>query len=886
MTRDRARRWYRLLLGLLPRELRLSFGADMEQLFADRWAELEGNPGARGRLWAAAVADVLSHAARERGERARDRVICLLGEIKRLDGWKQDLAFGVRTLIRHPGFAAAAVVTLALGIGANVAIFSVVNGVLLRPLPHPDPERLVVVLSVDTESGSTDRTHDHPDIRLWQEQVAGFRVAGYSSGGGTLTGLGDPEVVPGSRVTDGLLTLLGYEPLMGRDLTRADDVPEGPRVVVVSHRFWSARLGRDPHAVGRSLTVDGEPWEIVGVAPEGFEFPAGTELWEPRRHDVEGCSHGCGVLQAVGRIEPGTTFEAVQAQLDAVSESLASDFPDSHRDEAVRIERLIDTQVADVRVALWVLLGAVGMVLLIACANVANLLLVRGAARAAEVALRGALGASRTRVVRQLLTESFLIAAAAGGLGVGLAVWGTKTLVAFAPESLPRVSEIGVDGGVLAFAAALVVGVTALFGALPALQGTSAGLVGGLGAGARATGRRGTGLSRGLLLGGQVALCLALLLGAGLLLRTLRAITAVDYGYATARVERFRIATPESRYDAARTIRFQETLEERLSALPGVRAVGLAFAVPLAPGRIETGLALLDRPEVPEPDRPSFEVRSATPGFLEGAGLTLLSGRWFTDADRRDADGVAVISEAAARRYYDGLDPIGRQLHASVSWGFDEDPVRTIVGVVGDARFAGATEEPEPAVYIPNAQFAANQVYVVLRLEDGAPSAIPGARSVLRELDADLAVTRVSRIEEEIARDQASTRFYLTLISIFSLIALVLAAVGLYGVVAYAVDRRTREIGVRIALGAGRGDVTALVVRQGVGPALVGLVAGLAFARVGSRALESLLFGVAPFDPTAVAGATALLLAVVLLATFIPATRAARVPPATALRAE
>ena len=857
----------------------------MERLFLERCGEVAGRPGAEAWLWVEAGWDLASHGVRERVSRAVAAGRRLRDGRMTMGGWLQDVRFGVRGLRRRPGFTAATVGMLALGLGVTVAIFSVVNGVLLQPLPYPDSDRLVTVWKVNVQRGSRSTNVDHPDVRAWQEAVPAFQVAGYAGTRPTLTGLGEPEVLYGARVTDGLLSVFGVEPALGRDLDRSDDIPDGPRVVVLSHGFWSARLGADPGVVGSTVTLGGQPWEVVGVAPEGFSEPDGAELWLPRRHPADGCDHGCNIMGAVGRIPADMGLATLEERLHAVDRRLAADFPDAHRDVVTELQFLRDHRVADVRPALWILLVAVGMVLLIACSNVANLLRVRAAGRRTEVALRAALGADRPRLLRQLLTESALLAGLGGALGLLMASLALPGLVALAPEELPRMTEVSLDGRVVAFSVAVTAGVALLFGLWPALRlagrSTQAVLQG-----RRSTSRGHVGLSRSLLITGQVALSLALLLGAGLLFRSLLEIRSVELGFRTEGVERFRLSMPDSRYDVEAIHRFSRELEERLTALPEVETAGLAFGVPLASGSITTSVRLLDRPEVPGPDRPQAAIRPASPGYREAAGIPLLQGRWFTTADERKGEGVAVLNAAAARVLYPEGRVVGRRLGVDVSWGYDDDPPRTVVGVVGDVRSESATRTDEPAVYLPNAQFGANVAYVTLALTPGAPGAIAPARAVLAELDPAMAITNVERLEDAVRREGAATRFYLSLLVLFSGMALLLAAVGLYGVVAYAVSRRTREIGIRMALGAREDEVVGLVVRQGLGPTLAGVVLGLAGSWYGARLLQALLFGMAPQDPVVLAGATLLLLLVTGVAIILPARRAARIPPASALRSE
>ena len=857
----------------------------MARDFALRWAETPRGPGGRWGLAVSAVWDVVWAVAAEWIAVARNEAPGLLREGMGMDGWIQDLRFGVRSLMRRPGFTGAAVGTLALGIGATVAIFSVVHGVLLRPLPYPDAERIVRLWSVDTRDGSQSNL-DHPDIRAWQENIPGLTVAGYTGTRPTLTGLGDPEVIFGVRVTDGMLAVFGLTPALGRDLAATDDVSDGPRVVVLSHEFWSARMGSRRDVLGETLTLSGEPWEIVGVAPEGFSYPDGAQLWMPMRHDPADCGHGCRIITAVGRIQPSTTPERVAEGFDVVSARLAEDFPNAHRDSGVGFTSLQDHQVSGVRTAIWVLMGAVVMVLLIACANVANLLLVRSAGRMGEVALRATLGAPRLRLVRQLLTESLLLAAAGGVGGVALAAWGLQGVIRMAPAGIPRLDQATLDGPVLAFALGTVLAVTVLFGLAPALRMARRPLNAVLSGTRGSRGGRGGGLSRSALLSGEVALSLLLLLGAGLLFGTLRSIRATELGYSPERVERFRLSLPDSRYDTPAAMRFLEELEQRLNALPQVAVAGTAFGAPLSSGSLNTSVNLLDREEVPPPDRPNLDVRPASPGYREALDIPLVRGRWFTFEDVRDSEGVVVINQAAAASLYPGMDPVGRRLRLDMSWGYDDEGPRTIVGVVGDTRNGGATEADEPSAYVPNAQLGANVQYVTMRLVPGAASALPAARETLASMDAELAITFAQRLQDAVAGDSAPTRFYLTLLGIFSTLALVLAAVGLYGVVAYAVSRRTREIGIRVALGAGSERVTGMVVREGLLPAVVGVVVGLVASLALGRILESILYGVEPNDPLTMLSVTCVLLGVAMAATLLPARRASRIPPASALRSE
>ncbi len=875
-------RLYRLLLLTFPPAFRREFGADMTELLATRLEEEGRGAAARTRIWLEVLGDLATEVPKEWA-----RTITMTprgGERMSMGGWFQDLRLGARNLVRRPGFTAAAAGTLALGIGAVVALFSVVHGVLLTPLPYPDSERVVVLWKTDIARGGRSNTVDHPDIAAWRGAAPGFDLAGYAGSRPTLTGLGDPEVIEIARVTHGLLSVFGVAPILGRDLTEDDDVPDGPRVAVVSRDFWQSRLGARPDAVGELIELNGEAWEVVGVAPPGFRFPDNTKAWVPRRHDVSDCGHGCNIMRAVGRLPSGSTAEAVEQRLAGVDRALSEEFPDSHRDDGTDLQSMHEYLVADVQTALFILMAAVGMVLLIACANVANLMAVRAAGRTGELAVRSALGASGGRLVRQLFAEALVLAGFAGAAGLILAALGVEALTALAPSDLPRADEIGLDGTSVAFGLALTVFVAVLFGVMPARRAASTSVATTLRSAERGSGHHRAGLSRGLLLAGEVSLSLTLLLGAGLMFRTLQEMRSVDLGFRPDGVERFRISAPESRYDTEGALQFFDELEDRLSAIPGVTAVGHGFGVPFSSGSIGTGMSFPDRPPVDEPDQPGVSVRPVSPGYLDALGLKLVSGRWFNPSDRADVPAVAVLNEAAVRAHMSDTDPIGRRFDLPMSWGFDEQPTWTVVGVVADVRGRESTQPEVPAVYLPNAQFGSNVVYFTIRRGNGGASALPAARRALASLDPEIAPTGMESLAEAIARASADTRFYLTLLTVFSGLALLLAGVGLYGVVAYTVSQRAREIGIRRALGAGEGNVVGMVMRQGVAPAVLGVVVGLGGAWYAGRALSSLLYGIRPYDPLTLLSVTALLLAVVAVATLVPARRASRIAPATALR--
>lgn len=876
------RRGYRLLLRLLPEPLRADFGPDMEQLYVDRMQEEAGWFGRVG-LRIEAIRDVVTTALRERGESVVRAVESVDWRGMMRNGWTHDIQYALRALRKRPGFTFAAVGTLSLGIAATVSMFGVVHAVLLAPLPFPASDQLVVLQNRDAQNGELlGETVAHPDVRTIQEEVPGLAMAGYSGTNPTLTGFGEPQIVAGARVTDGFITLTGLQPVIGRDIVAADDDPGADRVAVVSHDFWTRHFAGEADALGQSITLGGTPWLIVGVAPEGFDYPGGVDLWVPRRHNTDGCGFGCRIIRGVGRVDGDV--ETVRTALARTSDRLEETYPETHSGMEFGIEPLIDEQVSDVRTGILALFGSVIMVLLIACANVANLLLVRAQSRRREVALRRTLGASRARIVRELITESGVIAALAGIVGTGLAWWGTATLVRLAPASVPRLEGVRMDGTAVLFAFGLVVLVTAVFGVLPALKASRD--VDVSRAGQRTAGSRGSERSRSVLLSLEFALSLSLLLGTGLLMRTLSEIRSVDLGFETENIERFRFSLPGANYDSLDVQPFIGALESELAAIPGVRAVGWGFGVPFARGNIHAGVEFLDRPAVDPQDEPELAVRPSTPGFLEANGMEMVAGRWFEDGDRYGGAPVIVINEATKREFYPDVDPIGRQMRVHVTWAFEDSPERTIVGVVEDVLRGSLTEQPDAAVYIPNAQFGAMSGYMTVALEPGVATAIPEARRIVTNLDPGLAIWGEETLAEAVAGARGDTTFYTTLLTVFSVIALLLAAVGLYGVVAYSVSQRTREIGVRIALGAAADHVVGMIVRQGLRPVLAGTVLGLIISAYGARLISSMLFGVSPQDPITIVGVTALLVLVTLAATAIPARRAARVPPATALEAE
>ncbi|MET0398767.1 MAG: ABC transporter permease [Longimicrobiaceae bacterium] len=792
----------------------------------------------------------------------------------------QDLRFALRTLLRSPAFAGVAILTLALGIGAVATLFSVVDGVLLRPLPFREPDRLVSVSPALLRG----------EYVLARDRSRSFaELGGYQGGVGFgLSGGGEPERVTGAYASTNLFAALGAEPLLGRGFAAGEDQPGRGAVVVLGHGLWRRRFGGDPAAVGRTVTLDGEPRTVVGVMPAEFRFPsAETELWvpvplDPAPHAV-GALWGMGGFQAVGRLAPGATPRQALAELGALARAMRAENPlwtppEPYRADAAVVP-LRDAVVGEVRPTLLVLLAAVGFVLLIACANVANLLLARGLGRAREMALRSALGAGRGRLVRQLLTESLVLALAGGAAGLLLASWGLRWLVAALPADTPRLAEVALDGRVtaLALGATLLTGVAA--GLLPAWRVTRRELQGPLREGAGAGGGRRR-LS-GVLVAAEIGLAMVLVVGAGLLIRSVRALVAVDPGFRTERVVSARIDPPESLYgDPARQRAFYAEVLGRVQALPGVGAAGLTSQLPLG-GEPSSWATAVEGVTLDPNALPMFDRRAVTPEYLRTLGVRLVRGRAFTAADREDAPPVALVDEAAARRFWPAEDPVGKRI--GHPWANDW---MTVVGVVAEVRSAGLAGEQNPAYYVPFAQKPGAGMTLVARTTS-PPEALAGSlRAVVAGVDPRVPVSRVRAMDEWVAQSVARPRLTAVLLGAFAGLALLLGAVGVYGVVAYTVGERTREIGLRIALGAGVGDVVGMVLRQGALLAAAGIGAGLLASLAATRALAGLLYGVTATDPLTFAVVPAILAAAALLATWLPARRASRVDPMSALRGD
>jgi predicted permease len=802
----------------------------------------------------------------------------------------QDLRYAARALRASPGFTLVAALTLALGVGANTAIFSVVHAVLLRPLPFAEPDRLVRAFTVNDGIPGSMSPPDFLDFRAQNHVFQG--LAAYDALDFTLTALGEPARLPGVSVTSGFFETLGVRPLLGRTFRAEESRPDRSRVVLLSHALWRQRFGGDPGVLGRTVTLDGRSYTVVGVMPPGFDYPARRELWTPIPEDEDFTSEENRrgeYLAVIGRLRPGATLDQAAADLAALAGRLAREHPETNTAIGASVASLEEHLVRDVRRPLLVLLGAVAFVLLVACANVANLLLVRASARESELAVRAALGAGRLRLLRQLLTESLLLGTIGGGVGLLLASWGAAALVRLAPPGIPRVEGVGMDGPVVVFALGVALLTALLFGTVPALQSTRPALAATLKEGGRgALGARHGARTRGLLVVAETALAVVLLVGAGLLLKSFVRLLEVDPGFRFERRLAFELQLPDSDYgDDARKDAFYRSLLERLDALPGVLSAGAVTGLPLSGTNFLISFDVEGRPPARPGQSVAMQVRIATPEYFETMGIPLRRGRLFSDADRAAAPQVVLLSEPAVRRFFPGEDPLGKRIDLGWTRGHSETRVGgEVVGIVGGVKQGGLADPFEPEIYVPHAQVPLGWLSVVLRV-DGDPRGL--AAAVVREvraLDPNLPVAEVKTLDDVVSQAVARPRFYLSLLALFAAIALALAAVGIFGVLSYTVAQRRREIGIRMALGAEPAAVLRSVMTGALLLAAGGLALGLLGALALTRAIRSLLFGVSAADPSTFLAVAATLAAAAALASWLPARSATRVDPASALRAE
>ncbi|HUF25621.1 MAG TPA: ABC transporter permease [Gemmatimonadaceae bacterium] len=801
-----------------------------------------------------------------------------------MDSLIQDLRYALRTLRRSPSFTAVAVLTLALGIGANTAIFTVVNAVLLRPLPFVEPDRLVAFVDEGNYRGA---------FLEFRERATSFEAIAAHSGHFDVSFIagGEPSRVEAVTVTAGLFPMLGVAPALGRTFRPEEDWAGSDQVALLSHAFWQRRFGADHDVVGREVLLNDYGYVVAGVMPPGFRFPDGTpDLWIPfgldRDDRVALWSMSMGRM--IGRLRPGVTVEQAAAEVRILAPQMRELFPwrmpDDHGMSAT-VAPLHERVVGDVRPILLVLLGAVGVVLLIACANVANLLLARATTRQRETAIRAALGAGRARIIRQALTESLVLASIGGIAGLLVAVWSVELLTARLPAGLPRATEIGIDARVLGFALLLTVGTGLVFGMLPALRASGIRLQGVMKQG----GRAGTGIGRrrlaGALVSAEVALSTVLVIGAGLMIQSYWRLVQVDPGIRAANVVSAVVAPSRERYQDAPGIRtFYDDLLERVVALPGVRSAAVADQIPFGPRRHGSVFLIEGRPNpaVEGGEWPWADLAViVSDDYLRTMGIPLVRGRGFTATDREGAPGVVLVSEALAHRYWPGEDPIGRRIR-----GPGDSAWETIIGVVADTKSGSLADETVSAMYRSMRQRGVRETSLVIATTADAGTIAANLRQIVASVDPNTPVDDIRPMQQRIDASAAQPRFTTLLLALFAAVALTLGAVGIYGVIAYAVGQRTHEIGVRMALGAHSGDVLRLVVRQGLTLAVAGVLIGVPAALAATRVLEGLLFGVRTTDAVTFVAIPALLLVVAALASWLPARRATGIDPMRALRAD
>jgi putative ABC transport system permease protein len=797
----------------------------------------------------------------------------------------RDIRYGVRSLLKRPGFTAIALIALALGIGANTAIFSLVNAVLLRPLPYSDPAQLVMVWENHQGRGGPEREWlSPPDFEDWRSQNRVFtNLSAMNNWGPTLTGRNEPEPLVGAAVSHDMFALLGREPSMGRSFLAEEDQPGAANVVVLSNELWQRRFGSDREIIGKSISLNADSYTVVGVMPAGFKFPviANTELWRPLRPTINpSCQRGCLVLRAIARLKSEASFEKARLEMSMIAQRLEGEYPESNSKVGATLVPLHEQLVGNMRRPLLVLLGAVGFVLLMACANVANLTLARAAAREKEIAIRAAMGASRGRVVRQLLTESCLIALVGGALGLLLAVWLLRLFAGLAPPGAPGFDEIGIDRVVLGFTFGIAMLTGLIFGLVPAFHVSKPDLNNSLKEGKGGAGGADGGRVRSALVIAEIALALMLLIGGGLLMKSFLLLQRVDPGFNPDHLLTVRLFPNRTQYPETEQIRrFYGELLDRLKTLPGAQSVAAISTLPLSGNNTDTGFTIEGRPEPPANQGPVAWFSSVSPDYFRTMDMRLVKGRVFTDRDNEKSPLVVIISETMARRYWPDEEPVGKRIGRADRW-------REIVGVVKDVKHFGLDSDTPPSMYLPANQVPARGMTLVLKTAGDPMSIVPPLRTEIWSKDKNLAIAQVTTMNELMASSISQQRFILLLLGCFAALALVLAAIGTYGVMSYAVTQRTHEIGIRLALGARNLNVLWLVIKSGMTLAVIGAGIGLVGAFGLTRLMSSLLFSVTPTDSTTFIGVSLGLFVVALFACYLPARRATKVDPLIAIRYE
>jgi putative ABC transport system permease protein len=819
------------------------------------------------------------HGLDQRKEECRD-----MRRVRLIEDLWRDFRFSLRSLLKRPGFTAIALLALALGIGANTAIFSLVNAVILQPLPYRDPDRLISVYGTRNRStqGSVGPT-DFLDYRSQNKTFEQFAASGSMMLPMNLTGSGEPERLNASIITGNYFDTFGVRPALGRGFSLENEKTGQDHVTVLSHAFWQTRFGGDPNIVNKTINLDGKAYEVLGVMPAEVVLPQPAQLWVPINFDAdpEMKMRNARFLRGIGRLKEGVTLDQAQTDTDLIAAQLEQQYPDSNTGWSLRLIPLREILVGGSRTMLFILFGAVGFVLLIACANVANLLLVRAAARQKEIAMRTALGASRLRIIRQMITESLLLAIFGGALGALLAVAGVKLLVSLGEDNIPRTANVKIDATVLAFTLLISLATGLLFGLAPAIRTMKENLVDalkdGIRGGSEATVKNRT---RSLLVVFESAIAVMLLIAAGLLIRSLVALQNVDPGFDPNNVLTLRVDLPRQKYNTPeKASNFFEQLETRVAGLPGVEAVGLITDLPLSGEARDMPYRVEGRPATS--DIAFVDFRRVNKNYFSAMRIPLRRGRNFTEQEVRQSDKAIVVSQAFVDSVFPNEEALGKRL---IIWSGIRNEPYEIIGIVGDTRYQSLQGEPSATMYVPTRELLF--VNLVIRTQGDPLSLVGGVRKEVNALDPDQPIAAIRPMTEWVAMSAAGARYRTTLLGLFALLAMILAATGIYGVMSYSVAQRTQEIGVRMALGARPLDVLKLVVRQGMMLALIGVIVGLAGALALTRVMSSLLFGVTERDPITFVAVAALLIVVAFISCFVPAHRATRVDPLIALRYE
>ncbi len=801
--------------------------------------------------------------------------------------WR-DLRYGARMLLKTPGFALIAIFTLALGIGATSAIFSVVNGVLLRSLSLPQAERFMTIWENQVAIGGPETEWTSPTgFADWRDQARSFdHVVAWNGWQPTLTGKSEPEQLTGAAISYNTFDMLGVVPEKGRTFRREEDQRGAERVVILSQGLWQRRFGGDDSLIGKPISLNGESWTVIGILPGGFKFPVlpQAELYRTLLPAFpESCQRGCLTIRVMARLKAGVTETQARRELEMIAANIEKQFPETNARVGVTLKPLHEYLTGEVKKPILALLGAVALLLLIACANVANLLLARGATREKEIAIRSALGAGRARIIRQLLVESLLLASLGGALGFLLSYWMVDLLVNFSPSGTPRLDEIVVDRRVLGFSLVTTILTGLLFGLVPAWQISRTDLNQSLrDSGKGVLSAPGSHRALSLMVIAETALALILLIGAGLLMKSFMQLQRVDPGFNPKGVLTAFINLPRSGYPEPQKItEFYSRVLERVKALPGVQSAGVVSTLPMGGLNNDTSFVIEGRPAPPSNQQPAAWYNSVSQDYFSTMATPLRAGRWFTGSDNEQSPKVAIINETFVRRYFPNENPLGKRIGNGRPDGW-----REIVGVIADVRHFGLTEDSRPSMYFPDRQVPSPRMFLVVRTTTDPSGLAPALRGAVAAIDNNLAVAAVKTMEKITAESIATPRFTLLLFGIFSALALVLAAAGIYGVMSYAVAQRSHEIGVRMALGARIGDVLRMVIGQGMRLVLIGAGIGLAGAFALTRLMKSLLFGVNATDPPTFVLIALLLALVALVACYLPARRATKVDPMTALRCE